>query len=109
MEESVRTTASVHCFIVSSMTATPWQLHIQGDFEERKVCVLNEDSQIVAMALPADDASQGDSYKLRLGPLADSGLIIVAMLAIDRMLRDPRRSPVFRGAPHTSESPAGRG
>lgn len=90
-DQAESTSGPLHCFVVVGVN-DQWKLRFQGNFLERKVCVLNDATQIVAIVVPADDDvnAPSGSYKLRLGPLADSGLIILALFTIDRLLRSQR-------------------
>uniref|UniRef100_A0A7S0ZT56 Uncharacterized protein n=1 Tax=Noctiluca scintillans TaxID=2966 RepID=A0A7S0ZT56_NOCSC len=77
-------------FLVTSATANHWQVRFQGNFVERKASVVSETGQIISMITPGDDLvfprSDADFYKLRLGPQADAGMIIIVLLAIDRII-----------------------
>lgn len=82
-------------FLVSSATGAPWELHVRGDFKERQLTVADASGrQILAMTSPVADLPSAaldgqrpphDHYKLRLGPNADSCMVIVALLAIERL------------------------
>lgn len=65
------------------------QLRLEGDFNMRQVKATNLNGGItVATVTPADEAgfSPEEHYLLHLQPGADSGLVIVALLAIDRII-----------------------
>lgn len=79
-------------FVIESATSNRWLLRLQGNFEERKISVINAVGDIVAMVTPGDDLEMRDQgrpeerYKLRLGPEADVAVIVLAVLASDRLL-----------------------
>lgn len=77
-------------FAVLSAVGAKWELRITGNFKERKLCIEDGDRQVVAMVSPGDELcfaqAPGEFYKLRLGPRADSCTVIVALLAIERLL-----------------------
>eukprot|EP00450_Noctiluca_scintillans_P027129 CAMPEP_0194520048 /NCGR_PEP_ID=MMETSP0253-20130528/53912_1 /TAXON_ID=2966 /ORGANISM="Noctiluca scintillans" /LENGTH=527 /DNA_ID=CAMNT_0039364249 /DNA_START=1 /DNA_END=1584 /DNA_ORIENTATION=+ len=86
-------------FAVSSVSGR-WHIRFQGSFEERKVSVLNERGELIAMAERRDesftDVAEG-SYKLRMGPHVDSGVVILTMLSIDRIfVLEERLSPKLK-------------
>lgn len=78
-------------YVILSAVGLPWELRITGDFKERMLTVEDGSRQVVAMVSPGKDlsfspAAGGDFYRLRLGPRADSCTVIVALIAIERLL-----------------------
>lgn len=76
-------------FAVLSAVGAPWQLRVTGDFKEQKLCVEDDSRCVVAMVSPGNELAfshAGEFCKLRLGPQADSCTVIVALLAIERLL-----------------------
>lgn len=77
-------------FVMLSAVGPSWQLRITGNFRERKFCIEDGGQQVVAMASPGEELAflqpAGEFYKLRLGPSADSCAVIVALLAMERLM-----------------------
>lgn len=72
-------------FVVLSAVGCPWELRVTGDFRAGVLSVEDGARKVVAMVSPgAGDFGAG--YKLRLGPHADSCTVIIALLAIERLL-----------------------
>lgn len=62
-----------------------WHLDFYGNMADKNLNVTNEDSQLLATAEAADFsfAHPGTAYQLRVAPLADAGLILCVMMALD--------------------------
>uniref|UniRef100_A0A7S1EW40 Uncharacterized protein n=1 Tax=Noctiluca scintillans TaxID=2966 RepID=A0A7S1EW40_NOCSC len=79
-------------FVVSGASRDdPWRLRINGDFASRKLSVTNlSTGKPVAVVTSGQDMaftrSTEDYYKVRLGPLGDSALVIMSCVVIDRIL-----------------------
>jgi len=90
--------AGERSFVVSGAAPMRWKLRFHGDFVGRKVQGINvATGRPVALISPGSDLSHrshGENYKVRLGPLADSGLVIVSLVVIDRILRISPRSSI---------------
>ena len=88
--------AGERSFVVSGVAPMRWKFRFHGDFVSRKVQGINVSTgRPVALISPGSDlsnSSNGEYYKVRLGPLADSGLVIVSLVVIDRILRISPRS-----------------
>lgn len=65
-----------------------WQLDFYGSLVDRTFNVTNDQSQLLATAEQSDFSfgRGGQYYQLRVAPLADAGLILCALLALDRMV-----------------------
>lgn len=84
-------------FIVCSAAGTPWELRVTGNIKDRRMTVENGAREVVAMVSPGEELAigrpqgvrarvDGESYKLRLASEVDTCTIIVAFLAIERLL-----------------------
>lgn len=84
-------------YVVLSAAGPPWQLQVTGNIVERKVIVEDFSRRLLATTSQMQD----DCYMLRLGPRTDVCAIVVALLAIQRLVAS-------RGGPLTSlPAPAG--
>lgn len=86
-------------FVVCSATGSPWELRVTGNIHDRRMTIENEAQEVVAMVSPGEELAfqgpqgprtrvDGEFYKLRLAPHGDTCTIIVAFLAIERMLNE---------------------
>jgi len=79
-------------FIIGLQRDPTQRLHFYGDMGGRRASITDASQQLVATVERGDDFTfdkrGGDFYRLRVAPQADAGLIIVALLTIDRV---PRR------------------
>lgn len=77
-------------FIIQSSHGPPWELRVKGNFKEWNLFVEDSLRQVKAMVYPGPDPSSAESgsgsYRLRLGPRADSCTVILALLTIERIL-----------------------
>mmetsp|Transcript_38763 Transcript_38763/g.102944 ORF Transcript_38763/g.102944 Transcript_38763/m.102944 type:complete len:342 (-) Transcript_38763:13-1038(-) len=88
--------AGERSFIVYGVAPLKWRLRFHGDFVRRKVYGINVHTgrPVAVVASDSDfsfDTAQ-EHYKVRLGPLADSGLVLVSLVVIDRILYSSQRS-----------------
>lgn len=77
-------------FSICSSSSGHRALHLAGDFHAHRVSAVSNRGQVVAEVTPGEDLEfdnvAGDYYQLRLGSSADSGLVIIGLLAADRIL-----------------------
>lgn len=94
------------------------ELQITGDFREQRLTVEDTSRQVVAVVSPGDELafpqpvtfSTRDFYRLGLGPHSDPCLVIVALMAIERLTSQQRElsGQLSRTHPLRMPSPAGR-
>lgn len=92
--------AGERSFIVHGVAPLKWRLRFHGDFMRRKVYGINVHTgrPVAVVTSDADfsfDTAQ-EHYKVRLGPLADSGLVLVSLVVIDRIIYSSQRSSDVR-------------
>lgn len=89
-------------FVVSSAAGPPWEIRVTGSIKDRRMTVENGNREVVAMISPGEELAigrpqgvrarvDGESYKLRLASEVDTCTIIVAFLAIERLLSQQGR------------------
>jgi len=66
-------------------TAHPWLYWFQGSVDRRNIQVSNRQGAVVATVSPCSPGTQGDHYTLRIKAGVDVNLIILALLAADRL------------------------
>lgn len=86
-------------FVVCSEIGSPWELRVTGNLQDRRMTVENATQEVVAMVSPGEELAlqrpqgaratvEDEFYKLRLAPHGDTCTIIVAFLAIERILSE---------------------
>lgn len=74
------------CFEMVGVGGT-WRLSFYGNLVDHTLNVTNDKSQLLGTVETAQlpFGEPGSYYQLRVAPLADAGLILIALLALDRM------------------------
>lgn len=92
-QEEGASSGGLKSFIVTGMSEnSPWQIRFSGDFIKHKIdAVVMETGKLVAAMssgeeMPMASSGKFDHYQARLGPTADGALILISLLAIDRMM-----------------------
>lgn len=81
-----QTSDTGQCYEMIGVGGT-WHVSFYGNLGEHSLNVTNDKSQLLATVEQANlsFASPGSYYQLRVAPLSDAGLILIALLALDRM------------------------
>lgn len=96
-------------YIIVGAQEPKWVLRMTGSFQERRLTIRNDKGQVMADVTPGTDLAfsenAGDFYRMRLGPNADSGTLILALMAVERLYNLGARPASSQVMPRSSSHP----